>query len=271
MSTVETPVGTTTPTPEATPAPTDWSAGLPDELKGYVQTKGFKDPASVVDSYRNLEKLVGVKDKLVQVPDNLGDEKAMEAVWNKLGRPEKPEGYGFKASEGAEKFVQWAGETFHKLGLNSNQAKALMEGYDKFAADESTAMEGLTKANNEKMINELKTKWGSAYDQNLKVANAAAQQFGIDKETVNKLESSMGFAKTMDLLQTIGSKIGEADYVSGDTKGGFGKVLTPNQASEKLSALMQDPDWSKKYLDGGVQQRQEMENLLKMQSGTYGQ
>lgn len=271
MSTPETPVGTAAPAEGQVQPSTDWAAGFNDELKGYVQTKGFKDPAAVVDSYRNLEKLVGVKDKLLQVPDNLGDDKAMESVWNRLGRPEKPEGYGFKATEGTEKFTQWASETFHKLGLNSNQAKALMENYDKFAADEAAAAEGLNKANNEKMIGELKTKWGSAYEQNLKIANAAAQQFGIDSESLNKLESAMGFAKTMDLLNTIGSKLGEADFVSGDGKKGSGGVLTPSQAQEKLNALMQDPDWSKKYIDGGVQQRQEMENLLKMQAGTYGQ
>lgn len=272
MSTNETPVGTATPAPETVTPSADWSSGFSDDLKGYVQNKGFKDPAAVVDSYRNLEKLVGVKDKLLQVPDNLGDEKAMESVWNKLGRPEKPEGYGFKAAEGEEKFTKWASETFHKLGLNSNQAKALMESYGQMSQAEQAEIQNGIKANNEKMASELKTKWGAAHDQNLKIASTAAQQFGIDADTLTKIEGAMGFAKTMDLLHTIGSKIGEATFEGGDgAKGGFGKVLTPSQAQTKLSELMTNEDWSKKYLNGGAQEKAEMENLLKMQAGTYGQ
>jgi hypothetical protein len=108
----------------------DWTNGLPDDLKGYVTTKGFKDTASVVDSYKNLEKLIGVKEKLLQVPDDLSDSKSMENVWKRLGRPEKPEDYGIKGKD--EAFSKWSAEQFHKLGLNANQAKELVKNYDDY-------------------------------------------------------------------------------------------------------------------------------------------
>lgn len=275
MST-ETPVGTTTTTTEtqvgsaaANPAAIQpdmgWTNGLAEDLKGYVTTKGFKDPASVVDSYRNLEKLIGVKDKLLQVPDNLGDAKAMEEVWNRLGRPAKPEEYGIKSQD--EKFGKWYSETAHKLGLNRNQAEALFKEYDSFVQAEQAQVEAVSKAETEKLLTDLKTKWGAAYDQNLNVAKQAAAQFGIDTDMVSKLESVMGFTKTMEFLQAVGSKIGEPDFTSGQPLKAD-KVLSPKQARERISQLIQDKDWSQKYLNGGVQEREEMTRLNKMVLGS---
>lgn len=265
-STNETPVGTAAANPAGIPAPTDWHAGLSDDLKGYVSTKGFKDPASVVDSYRNLEKLIGVKEKLLQVPDNLGDEKAMADVWKRLGRPEKAEEYGIKAEN--EKLGKWYAETAHKLGLNRNQAEALFKSFDEYAKAEAMEIENQTKANSEKLVNELKTKWGAAYEQNLAVAQSAAKQFGITPEQVSQLETVMGFQPVMELLNNIGAKIGEPDFVGGTGAKGFGtKVLPPAQARERINQLMQDSEWSKRYINGDMQARNEFENLNKWAIG----
>ena len=263
MSTgTETPVGTAGANPADIPAQTTtWTNGFADDLKGYVENKGWKDPSAMVDSYRNLEKLVGVKEKLLQVPDNLGDEKAMADVWKRLGRPEKPEEYGIKAEN--DKFAKWFTETAHKTGLNRNQAEALFKSYDEFAKAEFSQSEAQMKAENEKLIGELKTKWGSAYDQNLNVAKQAASQFGVDAEMLNKLESAMGFTKTMEFMQAIGSKLGEPDFVNGQPLRAD-KALTPSQARERINQLINDKDWSNKYVNGGVQEREEMERLNKM-------
>lgn len=259
----ETPVGTAGANPQGSAAPTpDWYSGFQDEgLKAYAQNKAWKDPASMVDSYRNLEKLVGVKEKLLQVPDNLGDAKAMEEVWKRLGRPEKPEEYGIKA--GNEKFGEWFSKTAHELGLNRNQAEALFKKYDEFAGAEQAQTEAQLKAESDKLINDLKTKWGAAHDQNLAVAKQAATQFGIDADMLNKMESSLGFAKTMEFLHSVGSKIGEPSFESGKPLKAAVQ-LTPAQARERINQLIQDKDWSAKYVNGGVQEREEMERLNKM-------
>lgn len=265
-ATTETPVGTTTPAPDQVPTSTEWTSGFAEDLKGYVTTKGFKDPAAVVDSYRNLEKLVGVKDKLLQVPDNLGDDKAMESVWNRLGRPEKPEGYAIESKD--EAFGKWAKETFHKAGLTSNQAKAVLDQYNSYMEAQNQQFEGTLKAEYEQKTNALKTEWGSAFDQNVNMAKAAAKQFGIDAETVNKLEGAMGFAQTMKFLQTIGSKIGEAAYVSGSSSAN-NTILSPSQAKDQISAKSKDPEFFKKLMAGDVQVKNEWEKLNKMAVGAY--
>ena len=246
----------------------EWFGGFQDDLKGYVQNKGFKDPAAVVESYRNLEKLVGVKEKLLQVPDDLGS-KDMDAVWNRLGRPDAPDKYGFKAQD--EGFDKWAKETFHKAGLTANQAKAVIENFEAFDKQLATEAEGKFKAENELKVNDLKKEWGNAFQQNVNAAKAAAKQFGLDEAMINKMEAAIGFAPVMKMLQQIGAKVGEADFVgSSSTNGGVSKgILSPAQAQAKINELITNADWSSKYINGDVQAKNEMERLSKMAVGTY--
>lgn len=261
-------VGTAAPAAGTTVEPVSWQVGLSDELKGYATPKGWKDVGSVVDSYRNLEKLVGVKEKLLQVPDDLGDAKSMENVWNRLGRPEKPEGYGFKAED--VKFDKWAKDTFHKAGMTANQAELVMKSLNDYDVTQSAEAEGTFKAQNEQKIGALKTEWGAAYEQNVNVAKAAAKQFGIDAEIVSKLEQAMGFADTMKFLQNVGSKVGEASFHTGTgAAASSNTILAPAQAKEKINSLINDKEFAKKYMAGDVQAKNEMEKLNKMAVGTY--
>jgi hypothetical protein len=257
------PIGQAAPNPAEQAVNMDWTNGLPDDLKGYVTTKGFKDTASVVDSYKNLEKLIGVKEKLLQVPDDLSDAKSMENVWKRLGRPEKPEDYGIKGKD--EAFSKWSAEQFHKLGLNANQAKELVKNYDDYVEGMYKAQEATQLAEAEKLTTDLRTKWGAAYDQNLAVAKNAASQFGIDSDMVSKMEQSLGFAKTMEFLVSVGSKIGEPDFSTG--KGAANQIMTPTQAQAKIQELKMDKVWLDGYLNGGTQQRNELDRLNKMAVG----
>lgn len=244
--------------------PQSWAEVLPEDLKGYVQNKGFKDPASVVDSYRNLEKLIGVKEKLLQVPDDLGSAD-MEKVWARLGRPEKPDAYSFK-SEDAD-FDAWAKETFHKSGLTSNQAQSVVDNWNSYIEKINADMIAKQEMENNQKIDQLKKDWGSAYEQNLKIARGAGKQFGLSDEMVDAMEKSIGFAQTMNLLHQIGSKMGEGEFINGGTTSGG--VLTPAQAQSRINELKMDREWGRKYIAGDVQARKEMEALVKMATGTF--
>ena len=74
-------------------APADWTSGFNDELKGYVTSKGFKDPASVLESYRNSESLIGKlkgvgSDRIIGLPEK-ADAPEWKDNWNKLGTPKE--------------------------------------------------------------------------------------------------------------------------------------------------------------------------------------
>lgn len=257
-----------TPPPAAQPAgtPADWMGGLSPEMKGFAENKGFKEPAHVLESYRNLEKAFGVpKERLLTLPENMDDAKAMGEIYGRLGRPDKPEGYKIPTPEGvAPEFSKWASGKFHELGLTTKQGEALASAWnERLTAQQQQQVAAMTAAA-EQQVSTLKTKWGAAHEQNTKVASGAARAFGVDGETLDKLESVLGYQKTMEFFHGIGSKLGEDQFIDGGRGDNKFGLMTPDGAQAKIETLMSDGEWTKRYLAGGLAERQEMEHLQKM-------
>lgn len=254
-------------TSQAAASAPDWTTGFNDEHKGFVQNKGWKAPTEMVDSYRNLEKLLGVpKEQLIQLPKD-DDPASWESVHTRLGRPATPEGYKFETpKEGSPEFTKWAAEQFHKAGLSEKQAKPLLENWNNF-------VKGMSEKKTQEFAGKiaadgqaLKKEWGAAYDQNLDAAKRAAREFGVDAKVVDGIERSAGFAATMKFFQTIGQKLGESSYVSGNgsnSQAGGNGPMTPAQAKDRINSNRGDPAFVKNYLAGNSKEKAEMERLHK--------
>ncbi len=264
--------GNTQPAGDNTPA--HWSAGISDaELKGWVENKGFhqKDVSEVAKSYRNLEKLMGAEKagRTVEIPTNPDDQSQMDSFYNRLGRPESPDKYelAFPKEGGDEKFAAWAKGTFHKLGLTAKQAKALSEEWNGFVGGKATESVEAYQSSVATDEATLKKEWGAAYDNKIKTAKIAARQFvtgaGMDADVVDRLEDAMGYGNLMKFFSSIGEKIGEDNFVAGDTSAGFG-TLTPGQAKSKLADLVGDKEFNARYLSGEPEALEKVRNLQKM-------
>ena len=247
---------------------TSWTETLSDDQKEYVSTKGFKDPAAVLESYKNLEKLRGVpQERLLKLPET-PDSPEWESVHNQLGKPTSPDGYGFQPEEGGdEAFLDWAKGAFHESNLTKAQAEALMGKFNEYVnlknieSEESYAEDVKVQELN------LKKEWGSAYHQNIAQAQMAARTFDIPAEAIDALEKTMGYDGVMRVMQNIGSKLGEAAFHSGDSRQGFGEggeALTPSQAQAKIKVLKADPGFTEKYLAGDSAARDRLSRLHKM-------
>ncbi len=244
----------------------DWTVSLNDDLKGYVQNKGFKDPASALESYRNLEKLMGApKERLLKLPEKAEDP-AWSEIWGKLGRPEKPEEYNIPMPEGGgdKEFAEWAKGTFHKLGISKAQAETLVKEWNGFSGNQSKAAQDAATAKNVSDDKALKAEWGQAYEQHTNLAKRAVKEFGVDGETIDKLEKALGFAGVMKHFHSVGSKLGEAAYVSGNSGGGFGNVLAPAAARNQIETLRGDPDFVRRYTSGDPAAKAKMDQLHQM-------
>lgn len=239
----------------------NWYDSFNPDLKGYVQNKGFKDAASAIESYRNLEKLQGVPaERLLKLPER-SDAPEWNDVYKRLGRPDKAEEYGLKPKEGDASFGEWAEKTAHSLNLSRDQAVKFAEAYTKFSQAQMQAKEQAreTELNNQEA--NLKKEWGAAFDQKVAAAAKASKQFGIDKEMVIKLEDAMGFDKTMKFLASLGEKVGEDDFVGAETKNGNFNALTPDAARAKINQLKSDKEFTAKFLSGDVVSRELWEKL----------
>lgn len=252
--------GTATTTAGVT---TEWSSGFNDEQKGYVQNKGFKDPASMVESYRNLEKLMGSpQERILKLPEK-ADDPAWNDVYNRIGRPTDPKEYKITAPEGMkldENFSSWAQKAFHDSGLSTAQATKLIEAWNQ---SQVSTLKGQTEAGQAALRDgeaALKKEWGGAFDQNKDIAGRAARGLGLDSAKIDKLEMALGLQDTMKLLHGLGTKMGEDNFVIGQSGN---RALTPNSAVAKINELRADPGFVKRYSDGGAAERSEMERLHK--------
>jgi hypothetical protein len=255
-------VPSTTPPPAAAPA-NDWTGGFNDDLKGYVGTKGFKDPAALADSYRQLEKLVGVKDKLIKIPD-AADSPEWDAIHERLGRPKTAAEYKIDAipndAKSAE-FTQWAKDTFHGANLTSAQAEKVMGKFGELQAANAAKDAAAGLAQNAHAETEMKTMWGNAYEQNINIAKAAAKQFGDDPTVISGIEKTLGTVKTMEFFHKLGQGLGEATFTTGAGKGG-GQV-DPSTAKAQINQLKGDTSFAKKLASGDAQARAQWDKAFK--------
>lgn len=256
-------VNTPPPAPPAPPAPS-WLQGADETTIGYVQNKGWTEPAQVLDGYRNLEKLLGADkaNNAVIIPKADADPKEWAAVYDRLGRPTGPDGYKVDLPQGGDKAVQDASlAKFHELGLTKNQGEALANWYNGLVQQSVQASESQKQIAFQQEDMALKSEWGGAYTQNLAQAQAGARGLNLDAATIDKLSDALGHKATMSLLQKVGAGMREDSLVTSDSMSGFSNALTPGQAKAQIQTLMQDRDFTTKYMSGNADARARMEAL----------
>lgn len=250
---------------DGTPPPAFYE-GFAPELKTYFATKGFKDVESLGKSYKELEGVIGApKDRVVRIPEK-DDAPEWSEVFQKLGRPAKPEEYGVKPPEGgSEEYAKWQQKVFHELGLSKKQGEALSAKWNERVAE----LVKKSKEDQESAINQqtdvLKKEWGQAFQQNAEIVDAFVKAAGISDEEYDKMELTLGVDVTNRLLYNIvrkfGIKLEEHGFkgMEGGTTGGF--RLTPDQAQLRINALIRDKEFMQKFSNGDVKAREEWDKL----------
>ena len=261
-----TPTGAQVTTPPVAPiaSPIDWLKGADDVTVGYVQNKGWTEPNQLLDGYRNLEKLLGADkaNNSVIIPRGDADPKEWAAVYEKMGRPSGADGYKVELPKGGDAGLHsQVMAKMHELGLSKAQGESLANWYNGLGTEALQAQE--TQRNQAFQADDLavKAEWGQAYTQNLAQAQQAARGLGLDADSIDKMSESLGHKATMQLLQKIGSRMGEDSFVTGEGTEKFGNALTPGQAKSEIQSLMSDKDFTKKYLSGDVQSKERMSKL----------
>lgn len=255
---------TTTPAATTTPAPSEWYSSFPDDLKSKVQQKNFKDPAAMAESYFNVEKLIGhPAERLLKLPENMSDKEAMKAIFGKLGRPEKSDDYKVPMPEkgGDENFAKAAKSMFHEAGLTVSQGEELTNRWNGWINETQKANEAAKVAKVEADDKALRKEWGAAFEQNIKTGAQAAKTFGLTEEQINSLQEHLGLPSTMKFFYHIGSKLGEADFVTASSTGSGKGILSPGAANARIQQLGKDKEFMNKYANGDRAAIEEMTNL----------
>lgn len=253
-------------------APVWYEGKVSPETLGLWQNKGWdvSDPVklatAVTQSYAEAQKFVGAPtNELIRMPKP-GDEAGIKAMWQRLGAPVDAAGYDFTGVKVSEDdatntaFHERMRSTAAALNLPKDVATSLAAALAKQQTDQAAEVAATGTAALEAAKAELRKNWGANFDANKFVAARAAQALGVDAETMNALESQIGYNKVMEMFRSIGTKIGEDKFVVGPGGGGD-KVMTRDQAVAQKQTLMQDQAWVKSYLDGDAAKGREMTAL----------
>jgi hypothetical protein len=245
-------------------APVEWTSGFSDDMKGFVQNKGWKNAQEVADSYRNLEKSFGVPaDRLLKLPESLESPDAAP-VWEKLGKPKEAKGYNLQVPEkgGDPKLAEWASEIFHKGNLTASQAQHVMKEWN--ARQEAMAAQTVEnqKAAATLAVADLKTEWGAAYDKNMNLVDQAGRVLGWGADKLAAIRNALGPKEAMKMMLDIANSTSEGKFITGQPAGDG--TITPDQARSELNDLKRDQAFVAKYLSGDFDAKKRMEHLQKM-------
>lgn len=248
--------------PETTQAEASWLDSLGDH-KGYVENKGWKDPATVVESYRNLEKLRGVpQERLLTLPEDMSEDGALDDVFDRLGRPEAADKYtNAIGDEYADDTFKAAAERAHNLGLTDKQFAGMQEWMkESFEALDARRTEEVDGAFND---------WSQANPAALQNVQRMLKAVGADAGAVDAaLQGDK--AQLFNMLGKVASRMGESEVVQGDGDPEFG--MTPTAAQAKIDQLLADKTFTEGYFNQNAKVRApymaRMEKLQKIAAGS---
>jgi hypothetical protein len=242
-----------------------WAASLKNpELKGYAELKNWKDTESVVESYRNLEKLMGADkaERGVVLPAQ-DDAKGWGEFYDKLGRPASPDDYKLTVPEGFDDtMTKETAKWMHEAGLSKQQAEAIYGKYNEYLNSTMQALEAKQKQDAEREVQDLYKQWGKDSDMNIELSRRGMKAAGIDADTMAQLERSLGPKRTYEIFKNVGANFVEDVLVSNNQMNPMG--MSPEAARVRLETLKNDAAWRERYLNGDVAARQEFQSLVKV-------
>jgi hypothetical protein len=266
-------------TPNLTPAAAPAAAAAswyPEQFKGFMETKGNPDPAAFVESYVNLEKLVGADPKTVLRMPKEGDVDAWGQFYGKLGRPESADKYTPIEALKDDPLAKDFDGVFHGLGLSEKQRTGILTTLlEKTAAlnkENDTKFVETETVNQKKRMEALTSEQGDAMAQFTEDARRAARTAVPDeykdpatgkvwtKDEINRtIEQAVGVDLALRIFSTLGKFQAEDKSESGITPSSG--VLSGEQAEMRWNQLRNDRTWFDRYMAGDVEARREKERL----------
>lgn len=246
----------------------DFGKYITDETElGYVKNKGWKTPGDLLGSYRNAEKLIGADPaSVLKMPKGDAPPEAWNEIYDKLGRPADPKEYNFAVPEGMEAnqpLIDALRPAFHEIGIPKGMAEKLVAKYNEIGGTMAAEQAAAVQTQQTEAMSALQKEWGAAFADRSAVVDRAATAFGLDSAKVEALGNALGRAEAMKFLHNIGSKLGEADFVSGDGKQGFGGAMAPDQAKARIAELRKDVAWTGRFTSGDTAAKKEWTDLHK--------
>lgn len=249
-------------------ASSDWRESIPEDLRSDPSLADVSSVAELAKMTVHAQRMIGA-DKVV-LPGRDAPQEVIDEFYNKLGRPDTPDGYEVPTEnmpnlpydeDVQREFFKEA----HRIGLNKQQAAAIT----RWQADRvQTMMEESGQANEEAYQNATDTmrkEFGKAFDEKMDMAKSAARQFGGDELMDFLDKTGLGNAPAViRAFANIGKAVANDEIIGGGGRQGF--IMSPSEAKSQIASLKRDPNFMKAYTDtssaGHIDAVQEMGKLF---------
>jgi len=230
----------------------DFQSLIPEDYKEEKSLQNFSNMNDFVKSYLHSQKLVGA-DK-IPVPNKMATDEDWKAVYDRLGRPETPDGYKYnlpKETKLEESTLKAFSEEAHKLGLLPKQAEGIINYYNSIAEQSEQAATVNEEAARAEAEAELRKEYGPAYD--LKIAqarNLATNTFGQDFLRDTKLADGSVLGNHPQVVRAfadLASKMSEDGIVQGEAA----SAMTVKEIDGEIESLTQPGSayWDKTHIN----------------------
>lgn len=249
----------TTSADQQTAAAAKWYEGLAN--KDMAADKGlqrYETVEALATGYKNLEKRFGVpENRRIDLPEDLTNAEAMKPVWQRLGTPDKIEGYadaGMKlpdgASESDKKTLSSFTEAMFKAGVPAQHAKAMFDAWAAQGAARVAADAAAAETRKTEGAALLKTEFGAAHDQRVKEITTLLSRVDPKGESGLTADNLTTYPKMALMLARMVERMQEPNpgVITGDAAVGD-RALSPAQAKAAIAALSSDPIKGKALTD----------------------
>ena len=242
---------------------------LPDDLRAEPSLQSFDSVDKLAKSFVHARKMIGADpDRMLQLPKE-GDAEGWDAVYNRLGRPEAPDGYDFDLGDGEQSDdVSDFKSVAHELGLTNDQASNMLGIYNQITENDIAQEDEQFEQMNVDYLQDIQKEWGDDFNKNAELARRAFTNFASE-EAMDVLRDT-GLSNHPEILKTfarIGQVLSEDNVLPG-TRSAIGG-MSPVHAQETIDSKMADKDFRSAYLDGthpshaqAVQEMQRLHNAL---------
>jgi hypothetical protein len=207
-----------------------WMEQLPDDLKGNEALTGFQTIGDLGKSYLDLR---GKLENSIQLPGDDADDAAKDAFYNKLGRPETPDGYQFQRPElpeGAvydEQMEADFRQHAHQLGLTQAQAEGAYNYFIGQILEATNTLNEQAEAQRVQAIEKLQQSWGGDFEKNCEIATRTFLHFADDEAKQFFVDSKLGDNPlVIRLFHEIGKQMLNDEAI-------FGKVTPPGNENQQ--------------------------------------
>lgn len=213
----------------------DWRSGVAADLRDLPEVKRYKTLDAMVKGHVEQSKFVGGS---IRIPAADAKQEEWDKVYEKLGRPAKPEEYKFNIPAGAESYVDKAGqESFakgaHAVGMTQKQIDFSV----KWQGERILAAQAEIGGSYAETKKALQEEYGGAYERNLGIAQRFVREMG-GKELLDYLDVT-GLGNHPALVKAFvkaGALLVEDGVIHDDIEGQVG----PKAAIDEIDAIMGD-------------------------------